>query len=96
MHSGELLVWQGALPPADRTMVLFRNWLTATRSGYSPATARLLGSFARWHHLRWMRELSEHGRLKPGTALTARQQISVAGQFLTHFETLGIAASQAR
>jgi len=33
-----------------------------------------------------MRELSEHGRLKPGTALTARQQIIVAGQFLTYFE----------
>jgi len=96
MHLRELLVRHGALPPVDRTIVLFQNWLATTLPSYSPATARLLGSFARWHHLRRMRELAEHGRLKPGTALTARQQITVAGQLLTHLETLGIAASQAR
>lgn len=96
MHLRELLMRHGALPPVDRTIVLFQSWLATTLPGYSPTTARLLGSFARWHHLRRMRELSDHGHLKPGTALTARQQITVAGQFLTHLETLGTAAAQAR
>lgn len=42
-----------------------------------------------------MRELTEHGHLKPGNSLTAKQQITVAGQLLTHFESLGVAAGQA-
>ena len=74
----------GALLPVDRTIVLFQSWLASTPPGYSPAAARLLGSFARWHHLRRMRELPEQGRLRIGTASTARQQITVAGQVFTH------------
>ncbi len=95
MHLRELLVQHGSLPQIDRTIVLFQNWLATTLAGYSPTTARLLGSFARWHHLRRMRDLSDHGRLKPGTALTARQQITVAGQFLNHLDTLEIAPARA-
>lgn len=96
MHLRELLVQHGSLPQIDRTIVVFQNWLATTLPGHSPEAARLLGSFARWHHLRRMRELSERGRLKPGSALTARQQITVAGQFLTHLECLGVTPAQAR
>jgi len=96
MHLRELLVRHGALPPIDRTLVLFLAWLEQTLTRYSPDTGRLLNAFARWHHLRRMRELSDRGRLKPGAAATARQQITVAGQFLSHLETRGVAFDQVR
>ncbi len=55
MHLRELLVGCGALPPLDRTVVLFEAWLRRTLPDHSSAARRLLSGFATWHHLRRMR-----------------------------------------
>lgn len=96
MHLRELLVRCGALPPADRSLVLFEAWLRRTLPEHTPAAERLLTGFATWHHLRRMRAASEAGRLKPGAAGTARQEITVAGQLLTHLQTLGVPFGETR
>lgn len=94
MHMRELLIRCGTLPPRDRVLTLFTAWLDRTLPRYSPDTAKLLNAFATWHHLRRMRELSARGQLHVGGAHNARQEITVAGQLLTHLESNGIAFAQ--
>lgn len=96
MHVRELFVRYEALPGRDRTVLLFEAWLERTLPSYSPATAAMLAGFARWHHLRQMRPLAETGQLRPGRAATARQEITVAAQLLTHLETHGVAPTELR
>jgi integrase len=88
-HLRELFVHHQVLPPRDRTLLLFEAWLDRFLADHSPATVALLSGFARWHHLRQMRSLAESGQLKPGRAATARQEITVAAQLLTHLDGLG-------
>lgn len=94
MHLRELFVRYGVLPERDRTLLLFEAWLKRTIPSYSPGTAALLTAFARWHHLRQMRPLADTGQLRPGRAATARQEITVAAQLLTHLESLGVTTDE--
>ena len=91
MHLGELLAKHGVLDDRNRVVVLFQAWLDRTLPRYSTETARLLTAFATWHHLRRMRAAADAGTLVPGAGLTAKQQVTVAGQLLTHLEDEGIA-----
>lgn len=96
MHLRELFVRYDALPERSRHVLQFQGWLTRELPRHSPAAATHLQAFATWHHLRRMRHLADAGTLKPGTIATARQQVTVAGQLLTHLETTGIHTAQVR
>lgn len=80
----------GVLPYRDRHILAFELWLGNALLSYSLNSRQLLHRFATWHHLRRMRHDADAGMLKPGSAATARQQITVAGQFLGHLEDRGI------
>jgi site-specific recombinase XerD len=58
---------------------------------YPAETQQLLHGFATWHHLRRIRQLSTVGTLTPGTIRTAKQEITVAAELLTHLHTNSIA-----
>lgn len=83
MHLRDLLVEHGVLDPFDRHVALFGQWLEQTLPSIDdPAHRAILLRYATWHHLRRMRTLASAGRLPPGYIGTARQSITVAGQFL--------------
>jgi len=86
----------GALPARDPALTAFELWLQDTLPGYSPATRRLLQGFATWHHLRRIRGLAAAGKPAGGSTDTARQEITVAGQFLSHLESRQIPFSDVR
>lgn len=90
MHLRDLLVEHGVLDPFDRHVALFEQWLERTLPSIAdPAHRALLLRYATWHHLRRMRTLASAGRLRPGYIGTARQSITVAGQFLQFLSGLG-------
>ena len=81
----ELLVHHNMLPERDRHLAAFERWLD-TRLEHLGGIAnveRPVGQFARWHHLRRLRKMSEPGKdLKPATR-SAKQEITEAGKFVT-------------
>ncbi|MGQ0846592.1 MAG: hypothetical protein ACT4QF_20910 [Sporichthyaceae bacterium] len=93
-HLRDLLVHHGVLPPRDRTLLLFENWLQTFLADRSPSQRVLLAGFANWHHLRAMRPLAERQALKPGRAATARQELTLATQLLEHLDGLGVAPAE--
>ena len=95
-HLRELLINCGVLPHRDRHILAFELWLDNTLPNYSLESRQMLHRFANWHHLRRMRLDVDAGTLKPGSANTARQQITVAGQFLSHLEDREIRLQNAR
>jgi len=95
IHLRDLLVTCGILPPIDRHTAAFEDWLAAHLPRYPPEAQQLLHGFATWHHLRRIRQLAAAGALTPGTIRTAKQEITVAAQLLTHLHTNGIAAGTA-
>ena len=94
LYLRDLLVTHGVLPPMDRHTAAFEDWLTEHLPRYSPEAQQLLHGFATWHHLRRIRQAAVAGTLVPGTIRTAKQEITVAGQLLTHLHVNGIAAQQ--
>lgn len=88
-HLDALLTQLHILPERDTTIAMFERWLATRLPAYPPEHAQLLERFATWHHLRRMRQRADTGTLKPGAANSAKQEISVAAQFLAHLADHG-------
>lgn len=86
LHLAELLAKHGILGDRNRVVALFQGWLDRAMPNYSPQAAKRLTAFATWHHLRRMRALADAGTLAPSAGDTAKQEVTVAGQLLTHLE----------
>lgn len=84
IHLRDLLITHGILTPIDRHTAAFEDWLAAHLPRHPPETQQLLHGFATWHHLRRIRQSAAAGTLTPGTIRTTEQEITVAGQLLTH------------
>jgi hypothetical protein len=83
MHLRELFIRHGLLEPRDRFLLLFQQWLDRKLATVSdPEHRRLLQLFATWHHLRRLRDQAAAGALHNGPVHTAKQEITVAAQFL--------------
>lgn len=81
----ELLVHHSMLPEPDRHLATFERWLHGRleQLGGIASVERPVGQFARWHHLRRLRNMSEPGRdLKPAIR-SAKQEITEAGKFVS-------------
>lgn len=90
MHLRELFIEHGLLEPIDRNLLLFETWLGRTLAKVADGDHHgLLNQFATWHHLRRMRRLSADGQLQWGTVRAAKQDISVARDFLRHLSERG-------
>jgi len=95
-HLRDLLVRHGVLPPMNRDLNAFQDWLGAHLPAYPPPARQLLHGFATWHHLRRMRELADHDRLTRTTVYVAEQQITVGGQFLAFLDGRAVPYRQLR
>ena len=79
----DLLVASGVLPPVDRFLFLFEQWLTAWLAGVEDMEHRsLLTQFANWHVLRQLRDVAEHTSVGPYRNVNARCQLRRAAAFL--------------
>jgi hypothetical protein len=97
MHLRELFIEHGILEPIDRNLLHFETWLDRILAELTnPDHHALIKQFATWHHLRRMRQLSAAGELNWGTARAAKQDISVAKDFLGHLSDRGKLPSQCR
>jgi hypothetical protein len=90
MHLRELFMRHGLLEPRDRFLLLFQQWLDRKLETIAdPEHRRLLQLFATWHHLRRLREQATDGTLRNGPVHTAKQELTVAGQFLAFLADRG-------
>lgn len=97
MHLRELFITHGLLEPVDRNLLHFETWLDQILTELTdPDHHTLIKQFATWHHLRRMRQLSAAGQLRWGTTRAAKQDISVARDFLRHLSERGRTPSQCR
>src|SRR5208283_5122550 len=65
-HIRDLLIAAGVLPPADRHLVLFEQWLARWLEQLSdPAQHKILQTYATWSVLRRLRKIVEDGPLGP-------------------------------
>lgn len=94
MHLRELFVGHGLLEPVDRNLLNFEASLDGILAELTdPDQHALIKQFATWHHLR---RLSAAGELNWGNAQAAKQDISVARDFLRHLSERGKLSSQCR
>lgn len=97
MHLRELFIEHGLLEPMDRNLLHFETWLDRILAEITdPDHHALIKQFATWHHLHRMRQLSVAGQLQWGSARAAKQDISVARDFLRHLSERGKLPSQCR
>lgn len=85
----ELCVEHGLLSPIALDIERFQTWLEEKTSKSHPDDARLIIQYGRWVHLNRMQYLSERGRLKKGTFLSAKQSTTVALDFLSYLRARG-------
>lgn len=94
-HLRDLFAKHGILAPVDKYMVAFEQWLEnklADGPSYDPLG--LLKKFSVWHHLKRLRAISENRPLPEGTMAAARQEITVAANFLEWLHIQGKAAGE--
>ncbi|MHA7288012.1 site-specific integrase [Arthrobacter sp. MDT3-44] len=83
-HLRSLLVHHNLLPARDHYLSLFERWLTDTLEAIDdPDVRRPVESFARWHHLHRIRNLSANQKPTRGPVHNARQDINQTIRFLT-------------
>lgn len=86
-HVRDLLVSCGVLPPVDRFLLAFQQWLPGWLASIpDPDHARILTRYATWHVLRRLRRVAEHQPIGPYRDTGARNQLRVAAAFLTHLD----------
>jgi hypothetical protein len=79
-----LLITHGALPQRDRRLATFQRWLDDTINRIDkPEHKQLVDRFARWHHLRELRQQADRAPVEAGPVLRAKQSITVTIQFLS-------------
>ena len=80
----ELLINHGMLPDRDRQLAAFERWL-ATRILDLAQTPHIQGPierFARWQHLKRLRQMASPGKSLNTAVRSAKQEITETGKFL--------------
>lgn len=79
----DLLIDCGVLPPADRFLLLFEQWLPGWLATISdPGRRRLLERLATWHVLRRLRQAAREQPINSYRANNARRLLRLAALFL--------------
>jgi hypothetical protein len=91
VHVRDLLIASGVLPPVDRHLVLFEQWL----SGWLDLIAdteqhQLLQQYGTWQVLRYLRAASADARLGHYRDQNARQRLRAAAAFLDYLNSRGV------
>ncbi|GAA0994802.1 hypothetical protein GCM10009563_12470 [Subtercola frigoramans] len=98
-HLRDILTHHHMLPlQPDKSLANFERWLgeRLTQLADRPTVQQPIEQFARWHHLKRLRS-PKPGRNMITACLTARQEITEAGKFLTWLnDTHNITADQLR
>ncbi len=83
-HLRSLLTHHQLLPARDHYLALFERWLPTKLDAIDdPEIRRPIESFARWHHLRRIRNISVNGKPTRGPVHSAKQEITETIKFLT-------------
>lgn len=90
----DLLISSGVLPPADRFLLLFEQWLPGWLDTITdPNHRQILRQFATWHVLRHLRTTAEHTPIGPYRNVNARRVLRGAATFLTDLAARGVGLS---
>jgi len=93
IHVRDLLVAAGTLPPVDRFLFLFEQWLPGWLAQIpDPEHRKLLTTYATWRILRTLRAAAETGPIGHYRHQIARRQLRVALAFLGHLADHDIGA----
>lgn len=83
IHVRDLLVTSGVLPPVDRFLLLFEQWLPVWLDTIDdPDHRTTLRQFATWHVLRQLREVAQQTPIGPYRNVNARSHLRQAAAFL--------------
>lgn len=74
----ELLTSTGALAPYHPPIEQIERWPADILDGLDHDTAAVISRYGRWHHLRRLRGLAEHGTLSKASIYSARSKINGA------------------
>jgi hypothetical protein len=86
-HLRDLLVDCGVLPPADRFLLQFEQWLPAWLAAVPDADhARILHRYATWQVLRQLRATASRQPVGPYRDTGARGRLRAAAAFLTYLD----------
>lgn len=90
VHVRDLLIAAGVLPPVDRHLVLFEQWLTGwLERTTDPARRQILHTYATWSVGRRLRATAATGPLGHYRDQNARHQLRVAAAFCGHLHDRG-------
>jgi len=90
VHVRDLLIAAGVLPPVDRHLVLFEQWLAGWLDRIiDPAQRQILQTHATWSVLRRLRASAQTGPLGHYRDQNARHQLRVAAAFCGHLRARG-------
>jgi hypothetical protein len=83
IHIRDLLITSGVLPPADRFLLLFEQWLTTWLAGIDDEESRqLLRQYATWHTLRHLRDAADDGPVGYARNQAARHRLIQSAAFI--------------
>ncbi|MFG1879515.1 hypothetical protein ACGFIV_32245 [Sphaerisporangium sp. NPDC049003] len=86
-HVRDLLIASGVLPPADRFLILFQQWLDGWLADVDPDHRKVLQRFATWHILRRLRTAAARGPFGYGRNQSARNTLVKAADFCAWLDT---------
>jgi site-specific recombinase XerC len=89
IHLRDLLIASGVLPPADRFLILFQQWLDTWLDDLDPDHRKVLERFATWHILRRLRASSARAPIGYGRNQSARSTLVKAAGFCTWLTARG-------
>jgi len=91
VHVRDLLIAAGVLPPVDRHLVLFEQWLPGWLDQITdPVPRKILQTYATWSVLHRLRAAAENGPLGHYRDQNARHRLRVAAAFLEHLASRGV------
>ena len=86
----DLLISSGVLPPVDRFLFLFEQWLPGWLTSIEDSEHhQALRQYTTWHVLRHLRDTAQHAAVGPYRNFNARGQLRQAATFLTDLATHG-------
>ncbi|PWJ23286.1 hypothetical protein ATK17_3779 [Branchiibius hedensis] len=91
VHVRDLLIESGVLPPVDRHLVLFEQWLPKWLDQITdPAQRKILQTYATWSVLHRLRSAADNGPVGHYRDQNARHRLRVAAAFLEHLASCGV------
>ncbi|GAB37966.1 hypothetical protein GOSPT_024_00170, partial [Gordonia sputi NBRC 100414] len=82
-HLRTLMEYHGLLPPRDRWLPRFEQWIDDKLIDLPTEVARPARHFATWHHLRRIRAIADAGGDTQPSVRSAKQEITETVKFLS-------------